>query len=155
MPPTFLYFVALMIWVPAAVLVWVIAAVLAIFPGLRSRARSLALAMAATFPGVALFQLATAPVLLVLLWGMRLIWKGLEPGDSTTTENPVVIGMTIIVALLAFGLMLVVSVAGFCEGWRGGWVYGAGTPLKKAITDGFPARVISGLWARPSEAGSL
>ena len=131
------------------------AAALAIFPGLRSRARSLALAMAATFPGVALFQLVTAPVLVVLLLGMRLVWKGLEPGASTTTENPVVIGMTVLVALLAFGLMLVMSVAGFCEGWRVGWVYGAGTPLRKAIKDGFPARVISGLWPRESEAGSL
>jgi hypothetical protein len=52
LPPTFIYFVALLVWISLACLVWLLAGVMALNPGARGKGLALALAMAATFPSV-------------------------------------------------------------------------------------------------------
>ena len=134
-----------MIWVPLAILVWVIAGGMLLTPRRRPLARSLALAMAGTFPGVFLFQFIAAPVVILILLGTRLLWKTLEPGASTTTENPFVIAVSIASIFLVLAIMLGMSIAGFCEGWRIGWMWGKGSRLPDVIRDGFPARLLGRL----------
>jgi hypothetical protein len=141
-PPTFLYLMAFMIWVPLAVLVWLVAGLMLFAPRTRPVGRSLALAMAGTFPGVFLFQLLAAPVVIVILLAMHVLWKAGEPGASAATDHPVVIAGSIVGAFLAFGIVLGASVAGFCEGWRVGWTCGKGRGLRDAVEDGLFARVV-------------
>jgi len=98
--------------------------------------------MAGTFPGVFLFQLLAAPVVILILVAMHVLWKAAEPGASAATDNPVVIAGSIVGAFLASGIVLGVSVAGFCEGWRIGWTYGQGRGLRDAVEDGLFARAV-------------
>lgn len=142
MPATFLYLMAFMIWMALAVLVWLVAGVLFFARRTRPVGRSLALAMAGTFPGVFLFQLLAAPVVILILVAMHVLWKAAEPGASAATDNPVVIAGSIVGAFLASGIVLGVSVAGFCEGWRIGWTYGQGRGLRDAVEDGLFARAV-------------
>ena len=126
MPPTFVYVMCFAAWVGGAAAVWVVAGVLAFFPSRRRTGLRLASAMAGTFPGVITYQVLAAPVVAALLVAMRLSWKTLEPGSGTTTSNPVVITVSIIGALLAFAVVLGMSLAGFWEGWRLGWALAGG-----------------------------
>jgi hypothetical protein len=130
-----------MIWVPLALLVWCAAAIMLLARRTRPMARSLAVAMAATFPGVLFLQLLAAPVVVTILVTMRVFWKTLEPGPSTTTENPFVIAASIAGALLVLGVMAGMSAVGFCEGWRIGWEWAKGRPFRDVIKEGLLARL--------------
>ena len=55
MPATFIYFVAMPVWILLACLVWLLAGVMALNRATRRKGLALALAMAATFPSVFLF----------------------------------------------------------------------------------------------------
>jgi hypothetical protein len=50
-----------MVWIPFACVVWLLAGAMALSRGTRRNGLSLALAMAATFPAVFLFQAVVAP----------------------------------------------------------------------------------------------
>ena len=87
MPPTFVYMMALLVWVPIACLVWLVAAIMALRKASRQTARSLALATAGTFPGVFVFQIVAAPLVAAIGVANWLVWKTLEPGSSTMSPE--------------------------------------------------------------------
>ena len=136
MPPTFVYIMAFLLWLALAAAVWVAAGAIALFPTMRRTGASLALAMAGTFPAVIAYQVLAAPFVLAILLGVRLIWKTLEPGRGTSTENPVVIVVSLTGALLALGVAAGMSVAGFVEGWRAGWRVARGEDVMSALRTG-------------------
>jgi hypothetical protein len=99
--------------------------------------------MAATFPFVILYQILAAPFvagILVAAWGLWRLWRLLDPSASTTTENPYVIGISIGVASLSFGIMLATSLTGFYEGWRAGWSCARGRRFQEVMWEGPIAR---------------
>jgi hypothetical protein len=148
MPPTFAYALAFMIWVLFACLVWLAAGLLYFVKETSSLSRPLCFAMAATFPFVIAYQILAAPfvaTILLVAWG---VWKFLEPGTSTTTENPFVIGVSIGAAFLSFGLMLATSLAGFYEGWRVGWAWARGRRLREAMWERPTVRLLHRLRQR-------
>ena len=136
MPPTLLYLMALIVWVGLAVVVWAIAGVLAVLPRSRRTGLRLALAMAFTFPAVIVYQVLAAPIIAALLLGMNLFWKALEPGPATETSNPAVILVSISAAVAAFAVALGLSVVGFWEGWRLGWLMVPGGRFWSLVQDG-------------------
>ncbi len=93
--------------------------------------------MVGTFPFVLAYELVAAPFvagLLLLAWS---IWRILEPNAvSSTTQNPVVITSSIGAVFLSFGVMLMMGLAGFYEGWRTGWACGKGRQFMEALYAG-------------------
>jgi hypothetical protein len=107
LPPTFIYFVALPVWMTLACLVWLLAGVMALNRGTRRKGWSLALAMAATFPSVFLFQAVAAPLIAAMIVGLAWVSAILDPASTThATSNGLVVAMAIGTALLAFVTML-------------------------------------------------
>lgn len=150
MPPTFLYMMALALWVGLAVLVWLVAAFLFVMPRTRSHARSLSLAMATTFPSVLLFQVVAAPFALGALLVVRLVWEVMEPKHAANTENTVVIVTSIIAVVVTLLVVAGMSSLGFYEGWRAGWLRANGRGWRETIEQGPSARLIRRLthWRR-------
>ena len=144
MPPTFIYFMALSVWIPLACLVWFAAGVMALNRGTRRKALALALAMATTFPTVFLFQAATAPPIVALVLGAAWLSGILDPASTVThvITNGLVIAMVSGTVLLAFIIMLTMSIAGFAEGWLLGWRCGHGGRFRDAIKRGPTAGVL-------------
>lgn len=91
MPPTLVYFLCFMFWLFCAVFVWIVAGLMFLTRSTRSTARSLGLAMAATFPFVFAYQIVAAPFVAGLLFLAWASWKILDTGASETTQNPLVI----------------------------------------------------------------
>ena len=89
MPPTFGYMVLFMIWASFAVLVWAVAALLLIPRRTRRAGRCLFLAMAGAFPGVIIFQIVAAPIVVALLAIAGLFWR-IGAGATPTTSGVVV-----------------------------------------------------------------
>lgn len=145
MLPTFLYLLGFMVWILGACLVWLAAGLLSLRKRTRFLSRPLCLAMAMTFPLVFVYQVVVAPLVAGLLLVAWALWKILEPGTSTTTQNPLVIGISIAMAFLSFGAMLIASLAGFYEGWRAGWACGKGRPWREAIREGQAAAFLQRL----------
>ncbi len=136
MPPTFLYLSALVVWVMVASMLWLVAAVMSFRQGWRVIARSLALAMAATFPAVFVFQAVAAPIIGAVLVGGLAVCRAIEPGSPATTANQAVIAVTTVVVCFAFLCAALSSIAGFYEGWRLGWSVGRGERLATALWQG-------------------
>ncbi len=100
--------------------------------------------MAGTFPFVFVYQLiASAPIVAALLEAAIGFWRILEPGGSTITENPLVIGTSIIAAFTSFGVILVMSLAGFYEGWRVGWAFANGRRVRDVFDEGPTVKLLS------------
>jgi hypothetical protein len=143
LPPTFIYFVALPIWMTLACLVWLLAGVMALNRGTRRKGLSLALAMAATFPSVFLFQAVAAPLIAAVIVGLAWVSAISDPASTThTTSNGLVIAMAIGTALLAFVTMLTVSIIGFFEGWLLGWRCAHGEHFRDAVKRGPTVRLL-------------
>jgi len=142
MPPTFAYILMFMIWVFVACLAWLAAGLMLFTRRTRTLSRPLCFAMAGTFPFVFAYQIIAAPFVAVLLVAAWAFWKVLEPGVSTTTQNPVVIVVSITSAFLAFGTVLAMSLAGFYEGWRTGWACGGGRRFQEVLYEGPTVRLI-------------
>ena len=141
MPATFLYLMAFGAWLCLAGLVWAIAACLAILPITRRGAGSLALAMAGTFPAVFIFQVAAAP-LAVLIFGLGLLglwWLGPDGGQTAGA------GLTLAIVAAEFLLIGGMSLLGFCEGWRAGWLVAKGQGLGGVLARGPTARLVRAL----------
>jgi hypothetical protein len=155
LPPTFVYLLFFIGWVGAAAAVWVVAGVLAVFPSRRRTGLRLASAMAGTFPGVITYQLLAAPVVAALLLAMKFFWKTLEPGSGTTTSNPAVITVSIIGALLAFAVVLGMSLAGFREGWRLGWALAGGEDFMVTARNGLLFRIAHRIRGRVKRSGEM
>jgi hypothetical protein len=144
MPATFLYLMAFGAWLCLAGAVWVTAVCLAILPITRRVAGSLALAMAATFPAVFVFQIVAAP-LAVLIFGLGLLglwWLG--PGGDPA------VGAGLMLAILAAEFLLIggMSLLGFYEGWRAGWMVSKGQGLGGVLARGPTARLVRALKGR-------
>lgn len=131
-----------MLWLAVAFLVWLLAAVAFVFRQTRPYAWPLALAMAGTFPGVFLFQIVAAPVVFVVLIAVWLVWHALEPGATNTTNSPVVIALSLAVAFAVLAFFFGMSLAGFYEGWRTGWLTAKGQNWRDVIRQRWPARLI-------------
>jgi hypothetical protein len=94
----------------------------------------MSLAMASTFPFVFAYQITALPaVMVMLLLAAALSWF-LEPSTSTT-QNPVVIAVTILIALGVVIVVLVASVIGFFDGWRAGWRLARGRAIRETLSD--------------------
>lgn len=135
-PPTFLYLMCLVLWVAGACLVWVAAGFLFLRTRTRALAKRMCFAMAGTFPFVFAYQAIAAPVVAVLLFFAWAFGKILEPGTSTMTQNPLVIGVSVGAVLISFVAVAAASVGGFYEGWRAGWLYGKGRALREVLFEG-------------------
>src|SRR4051812_1912500 len=99
MPATFLYILALWIYLAGACCVWFTALVLAFLPNSRLTAKKLAAGMTLSFPGVFTFQILAAPVvLLVLLLVMAIGWAAGPSYEGTGA-------LLILFFILAFGLV--------------------------------------------------
>ena len=98
--------------------------------------------MVGTFPGVFFFQLVAAPVAFGVLLIAWLVWRLIEPGNSTTTENPIVIATSIAVILIDLVAVGGMSLLGFYEGWRAGWQISKGRRWRDAIDHGPSARIL-------------
>jgi hypothetical protein len=133
---------AFMLWLGIACLVWLSAIFLLIVKRTRPLAGPLSLAMAATFPGVWIFQIAAAPFVLGILLIAAAIWRILEPNMPQTTDNPFAIGTFFAAVLIDFILVLGMSIIGFYEGWRTGWLCAKGRRWHDVIQEGPTAKLI-------------
>lgn len=124
MPGYILYVVCFLPWVALATLVWITAFVMYCIG--QPLARSLAFAMAATFPAVFLFQIIAGVVDAVILLLVLLVQS-----RHTSIGDAVLSWML----LLAVIVMLVMSAIGFYEGWNIGWACGKGLRVREAILD--------------------
>jgi hypothetical protein len=136
-PPTFLYFLALMLWVLMACGVWLIALLMALAPRTRPLVWPTALAMATTFPGVFLFQAVAAPLIVLIL--LPFFWWNFE----LTTTNPFVIAIGGAALLLVLAITAAMSLLGFTEGWRTGWRIARRQSLRDAIRSGPTAKLFA------------
>ena len=134
MPPTALYIFALVVWILLSCVVWCAAALMAIAPRTRSSAWPVSLAMASTFPFVLAYQIMASPAVIAMMLGAAALNRFLEPGVSTT-ENPIIIGGTILAVLGSVIVVLVSSVVGFFDGWRAGWRLASGRSIKATLSD--------------------
>jgi hypothetical protein len=150
LPPTFIYFVALMVWMTLACVVWLLAGAMALNRGSRRTGLSLALAMTATFPSVFLFQAVAAPLIAAMIVGMAWLSGFLDPAsrDRHATTNGLVIAMSIGTALLAFVTMSAVSIIGFFEGWLLGWRCARGEHVRDVVKRGPTVRLLRRLGFR-------
>ena len=142
MPFTFAYMVALLVWVFATCAIWSAAALMCVTARTRPFAWPTALAATVVFPFVLAYQILVAPVVLALLFGAVAIGKFLEPEARGATEHPVVIGAFLTVVVVSFVLMVIVSVAGFIDGWRTGWGLARRHSLLIMLSDTIPMRLI-------------
>ncbi|WP_234684284.1 hypothetical protein [Bradyrhizobium monzae] len=129
-----LYMSALAVWVLVACIIWCAAGFMFFAPRTRSSAWPVSLAMASTFPFVFAYQIMALPaVIVMLLFAAALSWL-FEPGASTT-QNPVIIGVAILVAVGSVIVVLVASVVGFFDGWRAGWRLARGRSIKETLSN--------------------
>jgi hypothetical protein len=115
-PPTFLYFIALVLYVGLACAVWGWAILIALIPRKRAFAKRLAAGMAGSFPGVFICQILSAP--LIALW--LLIAYGITGFFS---PPPL---LAVLLVLPVFGIAALASLIGFYLGWNVAWELAAG-----------------------------
>jgi len=123
MPPTFAYILALMVYIAAACGVWIVAIVLAFSPRTRTLAKKIAAGMAGAFPGVFLFQLVAAPLLVALLLAIAGISHFFHPPDA----------IFIVLALSVISIPAGASLLGFYTGWRIAWELAAGRSAREFL----------------------
>jgi len=143
MPPTFLYLLAFGAWLCLAFLVWLTSVCLLVLPMTRRFAGPLASAMACTFPAVFVFQLAALPIAAVIMGVALLAIRLVDPTNSPETSNSVVIGIGISMVLAEFAVFGGMSLLGFFEGWRTGWLVAKGQGLRDVISRGISARLLN------------
>ena len=127
MPPTFAYILALMLYVAAACIVWIAAIGLAFSQRTRPLAKKIAAGMAGSFPGVFLFQLVAAPlVVLILLTIAGISHFGQPPDIFIAILAPMML-------LFILGIPTVASLLGFYTGWRVAWELAAGRSAREFL----------------------
>ena len=143
MPPTFLYIMAFGAWLCLAVLVWLASACLLILPMTRRFAGPVASAMACTFPAVIAFQLAALPLAAIILGVALLAFRLIDRSNSSETSDPALVGIGLALVLAEFALFAGMSLLGFYEGWRTGWLVAKGQGARSAISQGPSARLLN------------
>ena len=127
MPPTFLYLLALMVYVAIACAVWMVAIVLAFSHRRRALAKKIAAGMAGSFPGVFIFQLISAiPVALILLTIAGIPHFGQPPDIIIAILAPLMVLFIICIPAVA-------SLLGFYAGWRVAWELAAGRSAREFL----------------------
>ena len=138
MPGYVLYVMCFLPWAALATLVWIAALVMYCIG--QPLARPLALAMAATFPTVFLFQMIAgaidAVILLLVLWVQ----------SRHTSMGDTVLSWMLLQTIIA---MLVMSAIGFYEGWNIGWAWGKGLRLRDVILERPSVRLARRLYPLP------
>lgn len=137
MPGPFVYAMFLFVYVCIGAAVLAVAMLLALIPRARPAARWFAGGIIGSYPGVFLFQLAGAPVLVGIVLLMWLL--------STVAPN---LGPTLPVSLAIFFMLfsLLVSLAGFITGWSVGSAVALGTPVFDAFALTWAGRLLRRLW---------
>ena len=130
MPPTFLYLLALMLYLAAACVVWVVAMFLAFFQGTRALAKKIAAGMAGSFPGVFLFQLISAPLVAFILLTIAGISHFGQPSDTIIALLTPLIVLSV---LFIIAIPTLASLLGFYAGWRIGWELAAGRSAREFL----------------------
>ncbi len=143
MPPTFLYLLAFCAWLCLAFLVWLTSACLLVLPTTRQFSGPLASAMAYTFPTVIVFQLAAMPFAAIIMGVALLAIRLVDPTNSPETSNPTVIGIGLILIIAESAVFGGMSLLGFFEGWRTGWLVAKGQGLRNVISRGLSARLLN------------
>jgi hypothetical protein len=128
MPPTFVYALALTVYVAVACLVLGVAALFTIPRATRSVALRVAAGMVGSFPGVLLFQALSAPIVALMLLTSGLIM-------SITSRGGWIDAALIGVGLIALAVFTLASLAGFCVGWRTGWEVAAGRSVRTFLRE--------------------
>ncbi|MEP7354369.1 MAG: hypothetical protein ABI824_14175 [Acidobacteriota bacterium] len=147
----FAYIVIVILWVFLACLVWLAAGLMLLFKRTNSFARPLSWAVAGTFPFVFGYQAVSAPFIAVLLIAALALGPILEPHATEITENPLVIFS----AIAATFLLLMISLAGFYEGWRVGWICARGQSLREALRSGPTVRLVARVLPRATVEQAL
>lgn len=143
MPPTFLYLLALMVYFLAACAVWAVAIILAFSHRRRALAKKIAAGMAGSFPGVFLFQLISAPVVVLILLSIAGLAHLGQPPDA------IIAVIAPLVVLFVFAIPAIASLLGFYTGWRVGWELAAGHSAREFLrTDRLLAPVVGFLLRR-------
>ncbi|MEJ6789579.1 hypothetical protein BrevBR_08485 [Brevundimonas sp. BR2-1] len=99
--------------------------------------------MAFTFPAVIVFQLAALPLAAIIMGVALLAMRLVDPTSSPETSNPTVIGIGFILILAEFAIFGGMSLLGFFEGWRTGWLVAKGQGLRDVISRGLSARLLN------------
>jgi len=123
MPALAAYFAALFLYILVAMGVWTATCFLALHSRTRSLAGRLALGMAGSFPGVFLAQIATGPLVIVMIL-LGMVMDGLLKASGD---------VAIPVALIGMVLFAAASLVGFCTGWRIAWRWASGRSLWEAV----------------------
>jgi hypothetical protein len=98
--------------------------------------------MACTFPAVIIFQFAALPLAVIIMGVALLAIQLIDPTNGQVTSNPAVVGVSIALVLAEFGVFGGMSLLGFIEGWRTGWLVGGGRDFRSAISTGPSAQVL-------------
>jgi len=97
---------------------------------------------------VVAYQIIATPVVACVILAAWVFWRILEPGHSATTQNPLILVVTLSLAFASLIVMLTMSLAGFYEGWRTGGRVAGGRPLREAIVDGPTVRLLRSLLSK-------
>ncbi len=152
MPPTFLVLLAIFAWLGIAGAVLFAALLLLTMRTTRRFSKPLALAMMGTLPFLLAYNfIAAIPVGAFLLTSWAL-WKLIEPGSQSSTNNPWLIGVSICAAFFAFGTLLVTSLAGLYDGFGTGWRWGQGQEIRSAVSQALVYRWASRKYQRRAQA---
>ena len=128
MPPTFLYILALMAYLAFACVVWLVAALLALHHRTRALAKRLAAGMAVSFPGVFAFQLFAAPFVVGIVLVISTAFWIFQPAEAAAAM------LIVVLALLSLSIVAGASLFGFYAGWRCGWEFAAGRPVRALLS---------------------
>ena len=123
MPPTFLYLLALIVYVAVACAVWLVALILAFSRHRRVLAKKIAAGMAGSFPGVFLFQLISAPLVALILLTVAGVSHFGQPPDSIID---LLAPFILLFVLFIIAIPTVASLLGFYAGWRVAWELASG-----------------------------
>jgi hypothetical protein len=99
--------------------------------------------MAYTFPTVIVFQLAAMPFAAIIMGVALLAIRLVDPTNSPETSNPTVIGIGLILIIAESAVFGGMSLLGFFEGWRTGWLVAKGQGLRNVISRGLSARLLN------------
>jgi hypothetical protein len=127
MPPTFLYILALMLYIAVACVVWIVAIGLAFSQRRRALAKKIAAGMAGSFPGVFLFQLISAPLVALILLTVAGISHFGQPPDI------IIAILAPLIVLFIICIPAVASLLGFYTGWRVAWELAAGRSAREFL----------------------
>jgi hypothetical protein len=141
MPPTYAYYMLLVVYVLAGGAGLAVCLLLAVIPKTRAAAKSVAGGIVGSFPGVFAFQLLALPVVAVpwlLFWGSHQLTGGVSGTAGTV--------ILVVVVALTFGIFGAASLSGFVVGWGIGSRLARGMSLNEAFKRSRLTSVLPAAW---------